>query len=47
MTSDVGFQIYVAMDCNSYVSGKYYHRIKMRHKKRANSLIIFLPLLSW
>jgi hypothetical protein len=41
MTSDVGFLIYVAVDCNSYVSGKYYHHIKMRHKKRANSAIIF------
>jgi hypothetical protein len=41
VTSDVGFLIYVAVDCNSYVSGKYYHHIKMRHKKRANSTIIF------
>jgi uncharacterized membrane protein YobD (UPF0266 family) len=41
MTSDVGFLIYVAVDCNSYVSGKYYHHIKMRRKKRANSVIIF------
>jgi len=32
MTSDVGFLIYVAVDCNSHVSGKYYHHIKIKDK---------------
>jgi len=41
MTSDVGFLICVDVDCNSYVNGKYHHHIKMRHKKRVNSMIIF------
>jgi hypothetical protein len=41
MTSDVRFLIYVAVVCILYLSGKYYHHIQIRHKKKANSVIIF------
>jgi len=45
MTSYFGFLISVAVDCNSYVSGIYYHHLKMRHKKWVNSVIIFVIIV--
>jgi hypothetical protein len=45
MTSDVRLLMYVALVCKSYVRGKYYLLIKMRHKKRVNSVIIFATII--